>query len=53
MTAIIYDAAPGDRIMGLFSGLQSLSFDHESSTVGHALACGAHCWLLFQLIRDR
>lgn len=52
MTAIINDAAPGDWIMGLLSGLQSLSFDRESSTNGHALAYGAHCWLLFQLIRD-
>lgn len=32
MTAIINDAAPGDWIMGLLSGLQSLSFDRESST---------------------
>lgn len=52
MTAIINDAAPGDWIMGLLSVLQSLSFDRESSTNGHALAYGAHCWLLFQLIRD-
>lgn len=36
MTAIINDAAPGDWIMGLLSGLQSLSFDRESSTNGHA-----------------
>lgn len=52
MTAIINDATPGDWIMGLLSGLQSLSFDRESSTNGHASVSGAYCWLLFQLIRD-
>lgn len=47
MTAIINDAAPGDWIMGLLLGLQSLSFDREGSTNGHASVSKAYCWLFF------